>query len=704
DLDSVAAVAAAAAAGAGAGSSSKPCTTSASTTAALILAVSGGDNSRTASATLVVDQTTAVHHHHHHSQHANDFLSTSLSSPAASSVAANYLLHQHHLHHHQQQQQQQQQHLEQHSVVQQQLNQDNRLTSGSGGSSSTGGNSNGQAPVSSQSNSQSQIQPASGKQQQQHRTADDQSVSASPEPGTAGAIAATIASAPSLAAHVNPFHSGNGSSATTALANDFYPEYRISSEYRLNSHHHHHHHHHHPHHHHHHHPHHHPRDLWTAAAAVASHAPDLDGEGCDGGSYSLRHGHGEYLWAWGNASRNRNPASQKTTKTLRNERSAFFDFSTTPATAHPAAAAAAYCYRLSTPPQLVKREPSDVSAAAAWHTYSERMFSDPLYTSLKLQTQQSSPPQLVPQHSIFPDSTSSHLATAAAAAAAAVSLESHQHSLLAGHGANQPSSGTDGHHASAVADSFLHQQSTPGAGTVGYAYRQTADMVSSSESDYCNGSGSTGNTGTIASISTTTTNPSPLSALQGGPGGGPLHQRRGSLQLWQFLVALLDEPTSSAGCIAWTGRGMEFKLVEPEEVARRWGIQKNRPAMNYDKLSRSLRYYYEKGIMQKVAGERYVYKFVCDPEALFNMAYGGATGGAGGAGASQTNHQSCSGMDGSLGHSHGTHHGGASSASPSHNCHNPATGVGPPLGDHSDEVDRNHSYFSASSSAYNHNN
>lgn len=58
----------------------------------------------------------------------------------------------------------------------------------------------------------------------------------------------------------------------------------------------------------------------------------------------------------------------------------------------------------------------------------------------------------------------------------------------------------------------------------------------------------------------------------------------------------------SAGCIAWTGRGMEFKLVEPEEVARRWGLQKNRPAMNYDKLSRSLRYYYEKGIMQKVAG------------------------------------------------------------------------------------------------------
>ncbi|NXO03375.1 ETV4 protein, partial [Rhinopomastus cyanomelas] len=106
----------------------------------------------------------------------------------------------------------------------------------------------------------------------------------------------------------------------------------------------------------------------------------------------------------------------------------------------------------------------------------------------------------------------------------------------------------------------------------------------------------------------------------GGYREGPPYQRRGSLQLWQFLVALLDDPNNSH-FIAWTGRGMEFKLIEPEEVARLWGIQKNRPAMNYDKLSRSLRYYYEKGIMQKVAGERYVYKFVCEPEALFSLAF-----------------------------------------------------------------------------------
>jgi hypothetical protein len=45
----------------------------------------------------------------------------------------------------------------------------------------------------------------------------------------------------------------------------------------------------------------------------------------------------------------------------------------------------------------------------------------------------------------------------------------------------------------------------------------------------------------------------------------PVAQRRGALQLWQFLVALLDDP-NNASCIVWTGRGLEFKLVEPEEV------------------------------------------------------------------------------------------------------------------------------------------
>lgn len=75
-------------------------------------------------------------------------------------------------------------------------------------------------------------------------------------------------------------------------------------------------------------------------------------------------------------------------------------------------------------------------------------------------------------------------------------------------------------------------------------------------------------------------------------------------------------------------------MVDPDEVARRWGERKSKPNMNYDKLSRALRYwklifytsiqtnmfitnepllfnryYYDKNIMSKVHGKRYAYKF-----------------------------------------------------------------------------------------------
>ena len=44
-------------------------------------------------------------------------------------------------------------------------------------------------------------------------------------------------------------------------------------------------------------------------------------------------------------------------------------------------------------------------------------------------------------------------------------------------------------------------------------------------------------------------------------------------------------------------------------MARRWGERKSKPNMNYDKLSRALRYYYDKNILSKVNGKRYAYKF-----------------------------------------------------------------------------------------------
>ncbi|XP_040358891.1 retroviral integration site protein Fli-1 homolog isoform X4 [Ixodes scapularis] len=85
-------------------------------------------------------------------------------------------------------------------------------------------------------------------------------------------------------------------------------------------------------------------------------------------------------------------------------------------------------------------------------------------------------------------------------------------------------------------------------------------------------------------------------------------QGSGQIQLWQFLLELLSDSTN-ANCITWEGQNGEFKLIDPDEVARRWGERKSKPNMNYDKLSRALRYYYDKNIMTKVHGKRYAYKF-----------------------------------------------------------------------------------------------
>ena len=93
------------------------------------------------------------------------------------------------------------------------------------------------------------------------------------------------------------------------------------------------------------------------------------------------------------------------------------------------------------------------------------------------------------------------------------------------------------------------------------------------------------------------------------------------IQLWQFLLELLTDRESQS-CIKWTNkRDWEFKIIDPPEVARRWGERKNKPTMNYEKLSRGLRYYYDKNIIKKVPNQRYVYRFVCDLESLLGLSF-----------------------------------------------------------------------------------
>nr|XP_020023542.1 ETS translocation variant 2 isoform X4 [Castor canadensis] len=83
---------------------------------------------------------------------------------------------------------------------------------------------------------------------------------------------------------------------------------------------------------------------------------------------------------------------------------------------------------------------------------------------------------------------------------------------------------------------------------------------------------------------------------------------KGPIQLWQFLLELLQDKARSS-CIRWTGNSREFQLCNPKEVARLWGERKRKPGMNYEKLSRGLRYYYRRDIVRKSGGRKYTYRF-----------------------------------------------------------------------------------------------
>ena len=76
-------------------------------------------------------------------------------------------------------------------------------------------------------------------------------------------------------------------------------------------------------------------------------------------------------------------------------------------------------------------------------------------------------------------------------------------------------------------------------------------------------------------------------------------QTSGQIQLWQFLLELLTDKENRE-VIHWQGEEGEFKLSNPEVVAQLWGARKNKPNMNYEKLSRALRYYYDGDMICKV--------------------------------------------------------------------------------------------------------
>ena len=86
-----------------------------------------------------------------------------------------------------------------------------------------------------------------------------------------------------------------------------------------------------------------------------------------------------------------------------------------------------------------------------------------------------------------------------------------------------------------------------------------------------------------------------------GSDSSPVTHYKNIVHLWEFLLELLADD-SCRSIITWSNENrMEFKIKVPDEVAKRWGQFKRTRTMTYDKLSRALRFYYSKGIIQKVS-------------------------------------------------------------------------------------------------------
>ncbi|KAK7098864.1 uncharacterized protein [Littorina saxatilis] len=81
-------------------------------------------------------------------------------------------------------------------------------------------------------------------------------------------------------------------------------------------------------------------------------------------------------------------------------------------------------------------------------------------------------------------------------------------------------------------------------------------------------------------------------------------------RLWEFILRLLGDAKHNPRLIEWVDReDGTFRLNNSKAIALMWGMRKNNGQMTYEKLSRALRYYYHRQILEPVLGKKLVYRF-----------------------------------------------------------------------------------------------
>ncbi|XP_057299793.1 uncharacterized protein LOC130630343 [Hydractinia symbiolongicarpus] len=97
-------------------------------------------------------------------------------------------------------------------------------------------------------------------------------------------------------------------------------------------------------------------------------------------------------------------------------------------------------------------------------------------------------------------------------------------------------------------------------------------------------------------------------------------QKSSRLLLWYFLLDLLGMKDTEH-MITWTDREkLEFRLVNAHDVSYLWGHLNGKENMTYAKFSRAIRYYYGKGVIEKIPNRRFCYRFIKSVKTKFAMA------------------------------------------------------------------------------------